>query len=188
MTSKQPRPRRDRGEPRLLFAPLAWLKLVYFCHAGDTEIAGFAITAKDDPLYVKEFVTVRQQTSATTVALDDQAVADFLDRAVDAGLKPQQVLRIWLHTHPDCSAEPSNTDEKTFARVFGSCDWAVMFILSRTAEIYARLSFHSAPAPPCKSRSRSIGGLGLASSTIQYSRWPIVSPNGKRNSRPKHSP
>lgn len=31
---------------------------------------------------------------------------------------------------------------ETFARVFGSCDWAVMFILGRTAKTFARLKFH----------------------------------------------
>lgn len=72
-------PRRIRRQPRLIFAPLAWLKLQFFCHAGDTEIAGFAITAKENPLYVEEFVTVRQATSAVTVALDDAAIADYVD-------------------------------------------------------------------------------------------------------------
>src|SRR5204863_3848506 len=59
----------DPPRPRLVFAPLAWLKLQYFCHAGATEIAGFAITRANDPLHVEEFVTVRQRNSMTTVAL-----------------------------------------------------------------------------------------------------------------------
>jgi proteasome lid subunit RPN8/RPN11 len=138
-------PRRIRRQPRLIFSPLAWLKLQFFCHAGDTEIAGFAITAKENPLYVEEFVTVKQATSAVTVALDDAAIADYVDRSIDAGLSLQQVFRVWCHTHPGSSPDPSGTDEDTFARVFGSCDWAVMFILSRTSATYARLSFHVGP-------------------------------------------
>lgn len=144
MTSPSSRPRRTRG-PRLVFAPLAFLKLLYCCHAGDTEVGGFAITAKDDPLYIEEFVTVRQKTSLATVEFDDDAVADFQEQCVDRGLAHQHFMRIWLHTHPGASAEPSGTDEDTFARVFGRCDWAVMFILSRTQETYARLSFHVGP-------------------------------------------
>jgi len=31
------------------------------------------------------------------------------------------------------------TDEETFARCFGNCDWAVMFILAKEGECYARL-------------------------------------------------
>jgi proteasome lid subunit RPN8/RPN11 len=88
---------------------------------------------------------VKQQASPVTVALDDAAVADYMDACVDAGLTPERCLRIWCHTHPGSSPEPSGTDEHTFARVFGACQWAVMFIVSRTAATFARLSFHVGP-------------------------------------------
>jgi proteasome lid subunit RPN8/RPN11 len=157
------RPKRLCPEPRLVFAPLAWLKLQYFCHAGGTEIGGFGITSKEDLLYVEDFVTVRQRTSAVTVEFADQAVADFLDRCVDGGLSPRNFLRLWCHTHPGSSAEPSEIDEETFARVFGSCDWAVMFIASRTGNIYARLSFHVGP-----------GATTQLPVSVDWSRWPNV--------------
>jgi len=156
-------PRFSRRPPCLTFSPLAWLKLQYFCHAGDSEIAGFAITAKDDPLYVAEFVTVRQNTSSVTVVMDDQAVADYLDRCVDAGLPPQRTLRIWIHTHPGSSAQPSHTDEGTFARVFGSCEWAVMFILSRSGDTYARLTFNIGP-----------GAAVPLPVSVDWAAWPAV--------------
>jgi hypothetical protein len=134
-----------RRRPSIRFAALAWLKLQYFCHAGDSEISGFAITSHNDPLYVEDFVTVRQHASWMSVSLDDQAVADFMDRWVDQGLPLQNVLRIWIHTHPGASVEPSSVDEATFARVFGACDWAVMFILGRTGNTYARLAIQVGP-------------------------------------------
>ena len=146
MISTDPvRRRHRRDRPCLVFSPLAWLKLQFFCHAGDTEIAGFGITAKDDPLHVVDFVTIKQRASMVTVAMDDEAVADFMDRFVDLGMQPQQFLRIWCHTHPGSSPNPSGTDEDTFERVFGACDWAVMFIISRTGATYARLSLHVGP-------------------------------------------
>ena len=37
------------------------------------------------------------------------------------------------------------TDEETFIRVFGRTDWAVMFILARGGQSYARLRFHVGP-------------------------------------------
>ena len=37
------------------------------------------------------------------------------------------------------------TDEETFARVFGRSDWAVMFILARGGQSYARLRFNVGP-------------------------------------------
>ncbi len=145
IATRQQLPQIWRRQPHLVFSPLAWLKLQYFCHSGDTEIGGFGVTSKNDQLYVEDFVTVRQQTTAVTVSFADEAVADFMDRCVDAGLAPQNFLRVWCHTHPGSSAEPSSVDEDTFARVFGSCDWAVMFILSRAGSTFARLSFHVGP-------------------------------------------
>ena len=36
-------------------------------------------------------------------------------------------------------------DEETFARSFGVCDWAIMFILARGGKTYARLRFNVGP-------------------------------------------
>lgn len=72
-------------------------------------------------------------------------MADYVDGQVDRGLRPESFLRLWLHTHPGDSPTPSGTDEETFARVFGKCDWAIMFVLARTGKTYARLRFNVGP-------------------------------------------
>lgn len=157
-------PRQVFDAPRALtFSPLAWLKLQFFCHRGHTEIGGFGIAADKDLLYVRDFVTVRQKVTPMSVRFEDLAVADFFDACVDQGLAPCQCGRIWLHTHPGSSVEPSGTDEETFARVFGACDWAVMFILGRTARTYARLSFSAGP-----------GGQLLIPVQVDWPSWPAV--------------
>ena len=129
----------------LRFTPTAWAKLQFFCRAGDTEIGGFGITESEDLLLVTDFVTVRQRVSCVTVAFDDDAVADFFDAQVDAGRQPEQFGRLWIHTHPGKSPTPSMTDEATFQRVFGSCDWAVMAIIAKGGQTYARLRFNVGP-------------------------------------------
>jgi len=88
---------------------------------------------------------VDQNCTGVTLAFDDQAVADFFDQQVDRRLRPEQFARIWVHTHPGKSAEPSFVDEETFERVFGRTQWAVMFILARGGETYCRLQFHVGP-------------------------------------------
>src|SRR5262249_12486922 len=88
---------------------------------------------------------VKQVCSPVTVKFDDQAVADHFDDYVDLGYSVDRIGRIWVHTHPGGSAAPSGTDEETFARCFGKTDWAVMFILARGGETYARLSFSGGP-------------------------------------------
>ena len=99
----------------------------------------------DDLLYVKEFVTIKQDTTIVTISLDDEAVADHFDEQVDMGRKPEQFFRIWCHTHPGDSPTPSGTDESTFQRVFGMCDWGVMFVLAEGGKTYARLRFNVGP-------------------------------------------
>jgi len=96
-------------------------------------------------LYVIDFVTVKQEVTAVSVKFDDNSVSDFFDDQVDLGRKPEQFARHWLHTHPGSFAEPSAIDDETFKRVFGSCQWAVMFILAEDNKTYARLSFNVGP-------------------------------------------
>jgi hypothetical protein len=130
----------------LRYTPTAWAKLLYLRDVGETEIGGFGITPADDLLLVEDIVLIPQRCSAITVAFDDQAVADFFDRQIDLGRKPEQFARIWIHTHPGRSARPSSTDEETFQRVFGDCDWAVMAILARGGQTSARLRFSAGPS------------------------------------------
>jgi proteasome lid subunit RPN8/RPN11 len=137
-------------KPVLRFTPTAWAKLIYLRDCGDTEVGGFGIAETDDPLLITDVQLVKQECSFVTVAFDDAAVADFFDEQVDRGLKPSQFARCWIHTHPGKSPEPSSVDEETFARVFGHTEWALMFILARGGETYARLEFHVGPAAPLK--------------------------------------
>jgi hypothetical protein len=146
-------------QPTLRFSPTAWAKLLFFRDCGETEISGFGITAPDDLLYVTDFITIKQDTTVASISLDDEAVADFFETQVDTGRKPQEFFRIWCHTHPGNSPTPSSTDEETFQRVFGRCEWAVMFIMARDGRTYTRLRFNTGP-----------GGQVLIPVQIDYSR------------------
>ena len=131
--------------PTLRFSPFAWAKLLFLRDLGDTEVGGFGISNADDPLLVEDVRLIGQYTTVVSVEFDDEAVADFFDEQVDAGLKVERWFRLWLHTHPGDSAEPSATDEETFERVFGRCDWAVMAILAKGGQTYARIRFKAGP-------------------------------------------
>lgn len=131
--------------PELVLAPLAWLKLQFLLHAGETEIGGFGVSHERNLLYVDDVAIVSQRTTSVSVEFDDMAVADFFDEMADRGIPAQRFMRIWMHTHPGDSAEPSCQDETTFAKAFGRCDWALMFIIARSGEIYARLRVNGGP-------------------------------------------
>ena len=131
--------------PVLRLTPAAWAKLMFLRDVGTTEIGGFGISVPGDLLLVEDVRLVRQSCDWASVMFDDGAVADFFDGQVDAGRRPAEFGRIWVHTHPGDSARPSVTDEMTFARVFGACDWAVMLIVARGGSTYARLQFGVGP-------------------------------------------
>jgi hypothetical protein len=63
-----------------------------------------------------------------------------------------------LHT---VSAGSSYTDEQTFTRVFGNCDWAVMAIVARGGASYARLRFSAGP-----------GGDAVVPIVVDWERFP----------------
>jgi proteasome lid subunit RPN8/RPN11 len=131
--------------PSLRFSPTAWAKLVFLRDITDNEVGGFGITEADDLLFVTDFILVKQKVTAVSVSFDDEAVANFFEDQVEAGRQPEQFARIWLHTHPGSSPQPSCTDESTFQRVFGSCDWSIMAIIAQGGSIYARLRFNAGP-------------------------------------------
>ena len=144
---RRPRERRHRKRrrPSLRFCPTAWAKLLFLRDRGATEVGGFGLAPAADLLYVEEIRLVRQQCTAVSVSFDDLAVAGFFEEQVDGGRTPEQFARIWIHTHPGACPLPSAVDEETFARVFGRCDWAVMFILAQEGQAYCRLQFRQGP-------------------------------------------
>jgi len=158
--------RSARKTPTLRFSPTAWAKLLFFRDAGQTEIGGFGIASPDDLLYIEDFVTVRQEVTSVSVAFDDTAVADFFETQVDLGRKPEQFARTWIHTHPGSYPNPSGTDEETFQRIFGKCDWSLMVIVARDGATYARIRFNAGP-----------GGQALLPVAIDYSQpFPAAEP------------
>ena len=102
-------------------------------------MGGFGITTADDLLNVRDVVLVQQRCTEVFVAFDDTSVADHFEDQVDQGRSPEQCGRIWIHTHPGDSAQPSGVDVETFQRAFGDCDWAVMFIIARNGATFADL-------------------------------------------------
>ncbi|WP_437192473.1 hypothetical protein [Planctomicrobium sp. SH527] len=136
---RRPRRKRPQRRPTLRFSPTAWAKLLFLRDLGPTEVGGFGISAPDDLLFVHDVQLVRQRCTEVFVSFDDVAVADFFEDQIDLG-------RIWIHAHPGSSPEPSPTDYETFERVFGSCSWAVMFIISRSGNTFAELQWKAGSA------------------------------------------
>jgi len=131
-------------EAKLRFTPYAWAKLLYLRDKGQTEISAFALSSKDDLLLVHDLLTVKQDASCAHVQMDTNAVSQYFEDLTDEGYELQECARIWIHTHPSGFADPSSEDEKTFHDAFGKCNWAIMFILSRTGETHCVMDVDTA--------------------------------------------
>lgn len=126
--------------PTLIFSPKAWLKLLYMKNSANTEVSGFGISKVDNPLYVEDFVTIKQECTAATTDMDEEALDKYLEEMEEVrGLPISSFYRIWIHTHPNMSPNPSGTDEENFSTMFKSCTWALMVIVGKDEEVYARL-------------------------------------------------
>ena len=128
--------RKTQPGSTLRFTPYAWAKLHRLCHAGETEVGGFGLTPGSSPgsspgsfsslgssspgssasasgmeprdfLLITDILVPKQTCSSVSVVFDDDSVADMLDEQVDRGHRPEQVLRIWCHTHPGDSPIPA---------------------------------------------------------------------------------
>lgn len=135
--------KKKQQTPALRFSPHAWAKLLFLRDISEAEVGGFGISDADDLLFVVDIALVKQKVTDVSVAFDDDSVANLFDDQVESGKKPQQFARIWLHTHPGSSPQPSCTDESTFKRVFGNCDWSVMAIVSQNTKTYARMHLNN---------------------------------------------
>jgi proteasome lid subunit RPN8/RPN11 len=158
-----------------MFTPQAWSRLVHLRDCGPTEVGGFGISLPGQPLVIADVALVPQECTSVTTKLDDVGVADYFDAQVDAGRRPEEFARVWVHSHPGSSPLPSHTDEETFARVFGSAEWALMFIVARGGATYARLRF--AAGPGCQLRipvevdfHRDFGATDRSAWTREYHR------------------
>ena len=125
----------------LRFSPYAYAKLSFLRDYGDTEIGGFGVCETDDPLLVTDVHLPVQDCTSTTVELDGESLLAYRATCRKADIDEKHSFRIWIHTHPEMSADPSCTDESTFSELFDSTNWGIMAILSKTEDTYVRVRY-----------------------------------------------
>ena len=129
-------------KPTLTFSTYAFTKMTYIARLADTEVGFWCLGRKDNPLYVEDIIVIGQEANFTLNKFDDDALAEYMGSMHGQGYNLDQFALIWGHTHPKgCGPTPSGTDETTFSghNQFGSKTKLVMFILSQSGGMYARL-------------------------------------------------
>lgn len=85
----------------------------------------------DDLLTIDDFKCVPQECTAGNTEPTDEGMAIYFENMMlDNGIMPNQCGRIWAHTHPGVSPQPSGTDEETYRKWFKDAEFAVMYILA----------------------------------------------------------
>lgn len=133
----------DINEFKLFIGERAWSKLTACRDLHDTEIAGWFISESPDKLFnIVDFMTTKQTVTVATAEFDDEDLARFTFEMAEKDIMPCQCQKIWVHTHPGNSCQPSGTDEDTFKRMMNQVsmnDWLMMFILAMDDTYYCRV-------------------------------------------------
>ena len=116
------------------------------------ECSVLGISSPDRINYVDDVIIPKQEVTGTTTDIDQDWLHEWADEMWDKGEDhaPKYTTRIWCHTHPGSSAEPSGTDEKTWSDTYmiDGVDWAAMIIIaqavsSKNEHTYCRAKYES---------------------------------------------
>lgn len=122
----------------LRISPAAFQKVAYFTKK-TVEVGGFAITSPEDPALIIDFVVLKQTSSVASFDFDKDGMQDYLNEMVDRGISPNNCFRIYIHTHPGNSPQPSSVDDEQFDELMENYPWFCMVIFAKDLSTYARV-------------------------------------------------
>jgi proteasome lid subunit RPN8/RPN11 len=122
---------------KLTFTPYAWAKLQYCLHAIETEISFFGVSGNPEyPLLVSDLIIPLQECTETTTEIDGDCLCQLIDEDIP--------VNIWIHTHPEMSANPSGTDLETWRNTYDIDNgFAIMAIVSKSGDKFAELKLRT---------------------------------------------
>jgi len=100
---------------------------------GPSEVTGFFVSSKENVLDIIDAELVRAACSSVSVDITSEELLEFYQRMAEKGIYPSQ-LRVWWHTHPKMTADPSHIDFDTFDELNQDRALGVMYILGEDHE------------------------------------------------------
>ena len=162
---------------RVTMAPRAYWRLQWLCHRTENEVSTMGVLAPErNPFEIGDVILVKQEVSPVHVDLDMTWWADKqVELYEDHGIQPWQTS-VWIHTHPSGVRGPSSIDLETMEGSFGAWSFAIMLVLTRDGQFYARLDFDHEFSGGCLGRFQvpckvdvawsEAGGLSVSSETV----------------------
>ncbi len=134
---------------------------------GDTEFSAFGFMPDVATREITDLFVPLQYNSPGGTHMDDEGVAKLFSLLSEEGLEHEQYGRVWIHSHPTFSVQPSGTDWSTLKRTFGRCPWVLMIIVSLDGGKF-NSSVHLRVNSPMGCATRKLAKL-----EIDYARgWP----------------
>jgi proteasome lid subunit RPN8/RPN11 len=109
------------------------------------EVSLYGIT-ESNSLVIKDFWIPYQFGTAVTTEFDEEKKVEEVDKLIQKGLDPNNFLKIWVHTHPKMSPNPSGTDIQTFKTKFNNLNWSIRLILGQNKQMTVKYQQNS-PIP-----------------------------------------
>lgn len=132
---------------QIKFTPTAYAQILRVCQEAETEIGFWGITDPDNPLLIVGLHMPKQACTVASCSFDETGIGESVEELSKLGLHVSQYGRVWIHTHPGNSPNPSGKDEQTFSEDFKGKPFAVMMILAKGGQWYARAKWDGSNVP-----------------------------------------
>ena len=132
----------DISKLSLTMTTSVWSRIMNSRNAAKTEIGFLGICEDPErPLHITDLYMPKQLCNSVHMDFDENDIAEHMMDMAELNILPSQCMRIWIHTHPGPSCEPSGEDRTTFES-FIQGEWAVMAIVGTTNNLYAELGLN----------------------------------------------
>jgi hypothetical protein len=136
---------KDKPAVRIVIGLDAYARLRAYVDAAPGEITLLGAARFDRAAataWVEKFYLPDQVCSAAHTAVDADALADVLTRAVRDGVDTT-TLRVWCHSHAAMSANFfSGTDDRAVETAFPQAAWVISIVTNKAGELRGRVTLY----------------------------------------------
>ncbi|HPE08105.1 MAG TPA: hypothetical protein PLT28_00020 [Saprospiraceae bacterium] len=130
----------DAKRPKIVFSPMAWLKMTSLIAEFTSEVAWYGLVVRDDmTFHVNDILVYPQKVSGATVVTDDEKFGPWI---ASASPEVRRMRRFHGHSHVNMGVTPSKVDE-TFQQdtidLLGNEDYYIFMIWNKSHQFWAKI-------------------------------------------------
>lgn len=131
---------------KIFFTPMAWIKQSMLLDTCDKEVAWHGVAERIDgeeaAYLISDIVVYPQTVTASTVDMDTEKYAVWLQEHIEADDERFNNLRMQAHSHVNMGVTPSGVDmthQKEIVRMMRDGSFYIFMIYNKRREFYARI-------------------------------------------------